>query len=100
MIFTKKDTLLKDKCTVFTSPRDAKKGDKVYAVVVGKTEFGFVVRSFGGVKGLLTFDDIKKSSKVRITELKEGSMIKAFVLFNKNDSGVALTLDKKKTKNQ
>ena len=53
---------MKDKCTVFTSPSAVSKGDKVYGVVVGSSEYGLVLRSFGGVKGLLTFDDIKKSS--------------------------------------
>jgi ribosomal protein S1 len=98
LVFTKKDTLLKDKVTVFASSDAAKKGDKLYGVVVGKTEYGFVVRSFGGVKGLLTFEDVKKSSKVRLTDIKEGSVVKAYVLFHKRDAGVALTLNKKQVK--
>lgn len=70
--------------------------------MVGQTEYGFVIKTFGGIKGLLTFDEIKKSSsqKVKITDLKPGSVVKTFVLFNKKNSGLALTLDKKKTKNK
>jgi ribosomal protein S1 len=62
ILFTKKDTLMKEKVPIYSNPASLGKGDKVYGVVVGQTEYGFVLRSFGGVKGLLTFDDIKKSS--------------------------------------
>ena len=62
ILFTKKDTLMKEKVPIYFNPASLGKGDKVYGVVVGQTEYGFVLRSFGGVKGLLTFDDIKKSS--------------------------------------
>jgi ribosomal protein S1 len=62
IIFTKKDTFLKEKCPVFSSPAEIGKGEKLYGVVVGQTEYGFVVKSFGGVKGLLTFEEIKKST--------------------------------------
>lgn len=61
VLFTKKDTLMKEKVPIYDSPADLEKGDKVYGVVVGQTEYGFVLRSFGGVKGLLTFDEIKRS---------------------------------------
>lgn len=61
VLFTKKDTLMKDKVPIYGSPVELEKGDKVYGVVVGQTEYGFVLRSFGGVKGLLTFDEIKRS---------------------------------------
>jgi len=100
IIFTKKDSFMKEKCPVFTSIDDVSKGDKLYGVVVGQVEYGFVIKTFGGVKGLLTFDEIKKSTtqKLKISDLKEGSVVKAFVLFNKKSSGLALTLDRKKTK--
>lgn len=62
VIFTKKDTFMKEKVPIYGSPVELGKGDKVYGVVVGQTEYGFVLRSFGGVKGLLTFDEIKRSS--------------------------------------
>jgi len=62
ILFTKKDNLMKEKVPIYSNPASLGKGDKVYGVVVGQTEYGFVLRSFGGVKGLLTFDDIKKSS--------------------------------------
>jgi ribosomal protein S1 len=62
ILFTKKDTLMKEKVPIYSNPASLGKGDKVYGVVVGQSEYGFVLRSFGGVKGLLTFDDIKKSS--------------------------------------
>lgn len=35
---------------------------------------------------------------MKISDCKEGTILKAYVLFYKPDSGVALTLDKKKTK--
>jgi len=62
ILFTKKDTLMKEKVPIYSNPASLGNGDKVYGVVVGQSEYGFVLRSFGGVKGLLTFDDIKKSS--------------------------------------
>jgi hypothetical protein len=63
---------------------------------VAETEHGWIVRSFGDIKGLLTFSDINADSsgiKVRL-----GSIVTAYVLFNKKKSGLALTLDKKKAR--
>jgi len=57
--FTKKDTLMKQDTPVFNSYRDVKKGDKVIGVIVAANEHGYVVKSFGHLKGLLTFEDIK-----------------------------------------
>lgn len=57
--FTKKETLLKDKTPVYQSYKEAGKGSKIVGVVVGQNEHGFIVKSFGGIKGLLTFADIK-----------------------------------------
>lgn len=57
------------------------------------------MKSFGEVKGLLTFADLKENhSKKEKGELKPGSFIKTYVLFNKKGSGLALTLDKKKAR--
>jgi hypothetical protein len=55
-----------------------------------------VVKSFGNIKGLLTLVDIEKNKQ--IGNFKIGSMVKAWVLFNKKKSGLALTLDKKRAK--
>ena len=40
----------------------------------------------------------ENASKKEKQELKPGSMVKAYVLFNKKGSGLALTLDKKKAR--
>lgn len=98
LVLTKKDTFLKDegKIKIWNNPEDLKKGDKVIGVAVGKTEHGFIIKSFGEVKGLLTFADLKENSKG--VEVKIGSTVKAYVLFNKKNKGVALTLSKKKVK--
>ena len=53
--FTKKDTLLKAKTPVFQSYKECKKGSKIVGVIVKENEFGYVVKSFGGIKCLLTF---------------------------------------------
>ena len=68
-------------------------------MVVDENEHGYVVKSFGGIKGLLTFADIKANgAQNSIKDLKVGSIIKAYVLFRKKDKGMALTLDKAKAK--
>lgn len=46
----------------------------------------------------MKFDDIKKSKKVKVGDLKSGTIVKTYVLFNKKQSGLALTLDKHKSK--
>ena len=63
MEFTKKDCLMKDDIPVFKSYKEVKKGDKLYCVVVNECEHGLVVKSFGDIKGLLTFEDIKLKEK-------------------------------------
>lgn len=63
MEFTKKDALMKDDIPVFKSYKEVKKGDKVHCVVVSECEHGLVVKSFGSIKGLLTFEDIKLKEK-------------------------------------
>lgn len=37
---------------------------------------------------------------MKISDVKEGTVLKTFVLFNKKKQGVALTLDKKKAKKE
>jgi len=64
---------------------------------VSENEYGFIIRSFGGIKALLTFAEIKNNGGSQ-KDLKIGSMIKAYVLFRKKDKGMALTLDKTKAK--
>jgi predicted RNA-binding protein with RPS1 domain len=90
---------MKHDVQIFKSLKSVAKGDKVYGVVVAQNEHGHIVKSFGEVKGLLTFADIKENaSKKDKYELKTGSIVKAYVLFNKKGSGLALTLDKKKAR--
>lgn len=98
--FTKKDTLMKDDATVYQSYKDVKKGTKIIGVVVAKTEHGYVVTSFGGIKGLLTYEDVKskQGEDYDTNQYKTGNIVKAYVLFKKRDKGVALTLSKKKAK--
>lgn len=95
--FTKKESLFRDKTPIYQSYREADKGAKIVGVVVDENEHGYVVRSFGGIKGLLTFADIKANGS-QIKDLKVGSIVKAYVLFRKKDKGMALTLDKAKAK--
>lgn len=99
--FTKKDSLMKEDCPVYKTHRDIKNGDKVVGVVVSSNEYGHVVRSFGTLKGLLTYDDIKekqqkKDQGEKQVDYKVGSIVKAYCLFKKAGKGVALTLSKKK----
>lgn len=94
--FTKKETLFKDKTPVYQSYKEAYKGDKIVGVVVNENEHGYIVRSFGGIKGLLTFADMKQNGEKK--DLKVGSIVKAYVLFRKKDKGMALTQDKVKAK--
>ncbi len=98
--FTKKDSLMKEDTPVFQSYKEVKKGDKLLGVIVSETEHGHVVRFFGGLKGLLTFEDIKQkySGSFDAKEFKVGKIVKAYVLFKKKDKGIALTLSKKKAK--
>jgi ribosomal protein S1 len=71
---------------------------KLLGVVVAKTDHGFVVRSFAGLKGLLTHADIQENGAkhLKSTDLKSGSAVKCYVQFIKKGSGIALTLSKKK----
>ena len=95
--FTKKDTLMKEKTPVYENVSEVKQGSKLVGVVVGEAEHGYVVRSFGGLKGLLTHSDIKSNSSLLkgSGELKSGSVVKTYILFIKKESGLALTLNKK-----
>ena len=79
--FTKKDSLIKDSVTVYRALADLRPGMKLQGVVVAKTEHGFVVRTFSGLKGLLTHVDIKENGakKLKSGELKPGSALKAYV---------------------
>ena len=57
------------------------------------------MRSFNETKGLLTFADVSENmSKKEKGELKPGACVKTCVMWNKRNSGLALTLDKKKVK--
>lgn len=101
LLFTKKDSLMKHDVPLYSTLKSVKKGDKIIGVVVAQNEHGHIIKSFGEVKGLLTFADIKENqSKKEKHELKAGSVIKAYVLFNKKGSGLALTLDKRKARKE
>ncbi len=90
---------MKHDVPLYKSQKSVKKGDKVIGVVVAQNEHGFIVKSFGEVKGLLNFADVKENhTKTEKGEIKVGSYVKTYVLFNKKGSGLALTLDKKKAK--
>ena len=108
--FTKKDSLMKEDCPVYKNHKEIQKGSKIVGVVVSTTEYGHVVRTFGPVKGLLSFEDIKKRIEDKSEkkgkdgdegakfEYKVGSVVKAYCLFKKAGKGVALTLSKKTAK--
>jgi len=99
IIFTKKDTFMKEdaeNCDGDISK--IKRGAKVMGFVVGETSYGYVVKSFGNIKGLLTFADIK-TQKLATGPYKEGQILKTYCLFNKKNSGLALTLTKRSAKN-
>lgn len=63
-----------------------------------ENEHGYVIKSFGGIKALLTHADIKDHGKAGKHNYKVGSIAKGYVLFKKKDKGMALTLDKSKAK--
>ena len=71
---------------------------KIVGVVVDQNEHGLIVTTFGGIKGLLTFAEIKAHGGASQKEMKVGSVVKAYILFRKKDKGMALTLDKAKAK--
>lgn len=91
--FTKKDAFMKDDVPVFQSIKEVRKGAKMLSLIVAKNEHGYVVKTFGGIKGLLTFEDAGE-------DLKMGQVVKTYVLFKKKDKGVALTVSKKKASEQ
>lgn len=62
--FTKKDTFMKDDAPVYQSYKEVKKGDKILCNVVSQVEHGLVVKSFGNIKGLITFEDIMQKEKI------------------------------------
>lgn len=96
--FTKKETLLKAKTPVYKSYREVSKGSKIVGMMVDQNEHGFVVKSFGGIKCLLTHKEIQQHGKSSKKDYKFGSIVKGYVLFKKKDQGMALTLDKQKAK--
>jgi len=98
--FTKKDSLMKENIPVYQGLSELSSGMKLLGVVVAKTDHGFVVRSFAGLKGLLTHADIKENGAkhLKSTDLKSGSAVKCYVQFIKKGSGIALTLSKKKAR--
>ena len=92
---------MKDSVPVYTSLSDVRPGMKLQGLVVAKTDHGYVVRSFGGLKGLLKHEDVKENGVKKLKtagDLKAGTAIKAYVHFVKKGSGIALTLSKKKAK--
>lgn len=61
LVFTKKDSLMKHDVPIFKSLKSVKKGEKVIGVVVAQNDHGFIIKSFGDVKGLLNFSDVKEN---------------------------------------
>lgn len=55
-------------------------------VIVSQNDHGYIIKSFGEVKGLLSFNETK--------DQKVGGIISGYVLFNKKGSGLALSLNK------
>jgi ribosomal protein S1 len=53
--FTKKEKFFREKTPVFQSYKEAKKGAKIVGFIVSENEHGYIVKTFGGIKGLLTF---------------------------------------------
>ena len=53
---------MKHDVTIYKTIKEVKAGDKIVGVVVAANEHGHIVKSFGEVKGLLTFADIKNNS--------------------------------------
>lgn len=95
VIFTKKDSLMKHDIPIYNSLKKISKGAEVHGVIVAQNEHGFIVKSFGEVKGLLSFSDVKQNQPKK-ADYKIGSCVKTYVLFNKKGKGLALTLDAKK----
>lgn len=58
--FTKKDSFMKDDAPVYQSYKEVKKGSAVICNVVAHCEHGMVVTSFGNIKGLITYEDVKQ----------------------------------------
>ena len=85
--FTRKESLFKQNVAVYQSYKEVQKGAKLYGVLVGENEHGYIIKTFGGIKGLLTFADIKANSKQSKKEqsYKFASIVKAYVLFKKKD---------------
>lgn len=97
--FTKKDSLMRDDCPVHESHRDINIGDEITGVVVATNQYGYIVRAFGSIKALLTYEDIAAQKKEKkLQQLRAGSIVKAFCLFKKADKGLALTLSKRNVK--
>ena len=97
MEVTRKAALMQEKCPVYTSHKEVTIGDEFVGTVVAENQFGYIVKGFGQLKGLLTFDDLSKAKK-NIGPLMVGSLVKAFVLFKKAGKGFALTMSKKNIK--
>ena len=95
MVFTKKDSLMKHDIPIYDSLNKVTKNSEVHGVIVAQNDHGFIVKSFGEVKGLLSFADVKQNQPKK-AEFKIGSCVKTYVLFNKKGKGLALTLDSNK----
>lgn len=91
---------MKEDVPIYNSYLEVKKGDKIVGVIVAETKHGYVVRSFGGIKGLLTFEDVKEklTAAYDTAMFKNGCIVKVYALFKKKDQGIALTMSKKKAK--
>ena len=46
---------MKDKAPVYGSITEVRQGSKILGIVAGEADHGYVIKTFGGLKGLLTF---------------------------------------------
>jgi hypothetical protein len=92
VLFTKKDSLMKHDVPLYPSIKAVKQGERVVGVIVAQNDHGYIIKSFGELKGLLSFNETK--------DLKIGGVVNSYVLFNKKGSGLALTLKKESKSKQ
>jgi hypothetical protein len=83
---------MKHDVPLYPSLKAVKQGDRVVGVIVAQNDHGYIIRSFGELKGLLSFQETK--------DLKIGGVVNSYVLFNKKGSGLALTLKKESKSKQ
>lgn len=79
---------MKHDVNIYNSQEEVKKGDIVVGVVVARNEQGFIVRSFGDIKGFIGIEE----EKLIPEKAKMGTIVKAEVTRVKKGKGLSLTL--------